>query len=161
VLIRPICAADAARNADFISALSPPSKHYLFLGGIAQLSDRALRNLCDPDYAHDMAYVALAVDDTHAEPQREVGVCRYAGANPATGAEISVAVADEWQRKGLGKLLLERLIDYARAHGVKRLYSMDAISNEPMRTLARRVGFSERRDPDDPHQVIYSLDLLS
>lgn len=54
VLIRPICADDVARNADFISALSPPSKHYLFLGGIAQ-SDDALRRLCDPDHAHDMA----------------------------------------------------------------------------------------------------------
>jgi GNAT superfamily N-acetyltransferase len=159
VLIRPICADDVARNADFISALSPPSKHYLFLGGIAQLSDHALRRLCDPDYAHDMAYVALAVDDPRAEPQRQIGVCRYAGATPGTGAEISVAVADEWQRKGLGELLLRRLIDYARAHGVERLYSMDALSNEPMRTLARRVGFTEHRDPEDVHQVIYTLDL--
>lgn len=159
VLIRPIRADDVASNASFIDGLSPPSKHYLFLGGIAHLSDEALRRLCDPDYAHDMAYVALALERDSGAPGRQVGVCRYAGADPGRGAEISVAVADDWQHRGLGRRLLRHLIDYARSHGVKRLYSMDAASNEGMRALARHLGFAAHPDPDDPRQVIYSLDL--
>jgi L-amino acid N-acyltransferase YncA len=70
-----------------------------------------------------------------------------------------VAVADEWQHCGLGKRLLTHLIDYARARGVKRLYSMDSMGNTRMRKLARDVGFSERADPEDASQVIYYLDL--
>jgi hypothetical protein len=35
---------------------------------------------------------------------------------------------------------------------------MDAASNEAMRRLARDVGFAEQPDPDDIHQVIYSLE---
>ena len=159
VLIRPICAGDVASNAKFIEALSPPSKHFLFLGGIAHLSEDALRRLCDPDYAHDMAYVALALEADSDTPTRQVGVCRYAGADAARGAEISVAVADEWQRKGLGGLLLRHLIDYARSHGVKRLYSIDAASNERMRRLARHLEFAQHADPDDPTQIIYSREL--
>ena len=159
VLIRPIRPSDVARNATFIEKLSPPSKHYLFLGGIAQLSDVALRQLCDPDYAHDMAYIALALDARTGEAEDQVGVCRYAGADVPNGAEISVAVADDWQHQGLGKILLCHLIEYARAHSVARLYSMDAIDNQRMRELARAVGFSEYSDPDDIHQLIYSLDL--
>jgi GNAT superfamily N-acetyltransferase len=159
VLIRPIRPSDVARNATFVEKLSPPSKHYLFLGGIAQLSDVALRRLCDPDYAHDMAYIALALDARTGEPGDQVGVCRFAGGDPLRGAEISVAVADDWQRQGLGKTLLRHLIDYARARGVARLYSMDPIDNVRMRKLARDVGFSEYPDPDDIHQLIYSLDL--
>jgi GNAT superfamily N-acetyltransferase len=88
---------------------------------------------------------------------REIGLCRYAGADSAGGAEISVAVADDYQHRGLGKLLLCRLVEYARLHGVGRLYSMDSRSNTAMRRLARDVGFSEHPDPDDVHQVIYSL----
>ena len=160
VLVRPIRATDVAHNAAFIEKLSSPSKHFLFLGGIAHLSDEALRRLCDPDYAHDMAYVALAAAGQAGE-QRQVGVCRYAGADPAKGAEISVAVADDWQHQGLGKLLLRRLIDYARGRGVKRLYSMDAANNERMRKLAREIGFAEHPDPDDRRQIIYSLELQS
>lgn len=154
VTIRPIRRADIARTAAFIDALSFESKHALFLGGVAQLSDAELQRLCDPLDSRDMAYVA-----TTSEPsgEREIGVCRYAGAGSADGAEISVAVADDWQHQGLGKLLLIRLIDYARAHGVRRLYSMDAASNQAIRRLAHAVGFSEHGDPNDVHQVIYSL----
>lgn len=159
VLVRAIRADDVARNARFIEELSPPSRHFLFLAGIARLSDDALQRLCDPDYAHDMAYVALAAEGDSGAPGRQVGVCRYAGADPVRGAEISVAVADAWQHKGLGRRLLRHLIDYARSHGVKRLYSIDAASNEAMRALARHLGFAAHTDPDDPRQVIYSLDL--
>ena len=157
VTIRPIQRDDVERNVAFLDALSPPSKHFLFLGGIARLSDEELKRLCDPDYAHDMAYVAVATDPNAPGGQRQVGVCRYAGADDATGAEISVAVADDWQDRGLGKLLLRRLIEHARTHGVRRLYSMDSAANEPMRRLARDVGFREQPDPDDIRQVIYSL----
>ena len=156
VLIRPIGPSDVARNAAFIEKLSPPSKHFLFLGGISQLSDAALQQLCDPDQAHDMAYIALGGSGAD---ERQVGICRYAGADPVQGAEISVAVADDWQRKGLAKLLLRHLIHHARAHGVKRLYSMDAANNHRMRKLAQHVGFSEQPDPDDIRQVIFSLEL--
>jgi RimJ/RimL family protein N-acetyltransferase len=161
VLIRPIRPSDLKRNAQFIDELSPPSKHHLFLGGVAQLREAALRRLCDPDYAHDMAYIAIGLDRRTGEAREQVGVCRYAGADPFKGAEISVAVADAWQHQGLGRILLGRLIDYARGHGVRRLYSVDAIANDGMRKLARAVGFREYPDSDDVHQVIYSLDLSS
>ena len=154
VTIRPIRLDDVARTAAFIDALSMASKHALFLGGITRLSDAALRQLCDSGDSRDMAYVATVPG---ADGERQVGVCRYAAADAAEGAEISVAVADDWQHQGLGKLLLRRLIAYARAHGVRRLYSIDAASNQPMRRLARDVGFSEQADRDDVHQVIYSL----
>lgn len=159
VLVRPIQPKDVDGNARFIDKLSQPSKHFLFLAGIAQLSDTALRHLCDPDYAHDMAYIAFGLDPGTGETRQQVGVCRYAGANPEKGAEISVAVADAWQHQGLGKILLRHLIDYARAHGVPRLYSVDAANNVRMRELAHGLGFAEQPDPDDVSQVIYSLDL--
>ena len=153
--IRPIRRDDLARTAAFIDALSPQSKHALFLGGIARLSDAALKRLCDSSSPVDMAYVATV---GAAGAERQIGVCRYAGgSDAAAGAEISVAVADDWQHQGLGKLLLGRLIEHARARGISRLYSMDSASNDAMRRLAHDVGFSEQRDPDDIHQVIYSL----
>jgi GNAT superfamily N-acetyltransferase len=153
--IRPIRRDDVARTAAFIDALSPQSKHALFLGGIARLSDAALARLCDSSHPFDMAYVATVPAPGG---ERQIAVCRYAGgADADAGAEISVAVADDWQHQGLGKLLLRRLIEHARARGVRRLYSMDSASNDGMRRLAHDVGFSEQRDPDDIHQVIYSL----
>ena len=152
--IRPICRDDIARTEAFIGALSSQSKHSLFLGGVARLSDSEMQRLCNPRDSRDMAYVATV---PVADGERQIGVCRYASADPAEGAEISVAVADNWQHQGLGRLLLRRLIEHARLHGVHRLYSMDAADNHAMRSLAHDVGFSEQPDPDDIHQVIYSL----
>jgi RimJ/RimL family protein N-acetyltransferase len=152
--IRPIRPDDIPRTAAFIEGLSSESTHSLFLGGIVRLSDAELRRLCDPGDARDMAYVATVHG---ADGEQEIGMCRYAGADSPSGAEISVAVADDWQHQGLGTLLLHRLIDHARTHDVRRLYSIDNASNQAIRRLAHALGFREQRDPDDIHQVIYSL----
>lgn len=162
VRIRPICPQDIGRYAAFIDGLSARTRHYLFLAAVAHLSEDRLRRMCEADHAHDMAYVALSEAGPGDEPggERQIGVARYAVADdPSEGAEISVAVADAWQRRGLGTLLLRHLIDYARDRNIPRLYSIDSGTNEPMRKLARQFGFSEQPDPADVHQVIFSLRL--
>ncbi|HEX7081808.1 MAG TPA: GNAT family N-acetyltransferase [Gammaproteobacteria bacterium] len=157
VLTRPIRPEDAAAQAGFIRELSAHSRHLLFLGGVTELRPAELERLCAPDYVHDMAYVAMARDR---DGERQVGLCRYASSKPPCDeAEIAVAVADAWQHKGLATLLLRRLIEHARSHGVKRLYSIDSATNYRMRSLARHLGFVEQPDPDDVHQVLYSMRL--
>jgi RimJ/RimL family protein N-acetyltransferase len=160
VSIRPIQPDDAASQAAFIDGLSMDSRHLLFLGGIAHLSGPELHRLCEPDYAQDMAYVAIP-SGSDADAQ-QVGICRYASSNdPAQGAEIAVAVADAWQHKGLATALMRHLITYARAHDIARLYSVDAAENHQMRKLAAHFGFASQPDPDDIHQVIFSLPLAA
>jgi L-amino acid N-acyltransferase YncA len=73
--------------------------------------------------------------------------------------ELAVTIADAWQNKGLGQLLLKQLIAYARTHGLKQLYSVELADNIAMRDLATEFGMSVKRDPDDTNQVIYSLTL--
>ena len=157
VSIRPIRPEDKAAQAAFFESLSAQSRHLLFLAGVAQLRDTELERLCAPDETREMAYVAVA---STPEGEQHVGVCRYAATQaPCEEAEISVAVADAWQHKGLATLLLKRLIEHARAKGVKRLYSVDSATNHRMRSLARHLGFEERPDPGDVHQVIYTMNL--
>jgi RimJ/RimL family protein N-acetyltransferase len=157
VSVRPIRPSDAAAQAAFFNALSSESKHLLFLSGVAHLRESELERMCAPDPARECAYVAVA---GAAGRETHVGVCRYASSEaPCDEAEISVAVADGWQHKGLATLLLTRLIAHAREQGVKRLYSIDSATNHRMRRLAAHLGFRERPDPDDVHQVIYTMDL--
>ncbi|HET7132743.1 MAG TPA: hypothetical protein VFJ95_10870 [Gammaproteobacteria bacterium] len=61
VTIRPIRRDDVHRNAAFLSALSPPSKHFLFLGAISEFSDEQLRRLCDLDYAQEPRQVIFSL----------------------------------------------------------------------------------------------------
>lgn len=156
IMIRPMRAADMDLEAKFVRGLSPQSRHYRFLGGVKELSDRELKRLCNVDGHRSMAFVASVVENGE---ETVIGVSRYAPNATGDIREMAVTVADAWQNKGLGTRLARQLIQHAREHGVRTLYSMDLADNDAMRHLARDLGMTAVPDPDDPHQVIYSLTL--
>lgn len=156
VQIRPICELDAAAERAFIEGLSTKSMHNRFLGLVAHPTDEFVEQLTDIDYLNDVALVAVT-EDTGSE--RIVGVSRYATDSAQERCECAVVVADDWQNKGLGTALMKHLIDIARLRGLRVMESVDLAENVEMRELARYLGFESRPDPDDPHQVIYTLSL--
>ncbi len=156
ITIRPIRISDVEMEAEFIRRLSPQTKHYRFFGGVKELSPTEVSNLCDVDGRHSMAFV---VTIRQGGRETEIGVSRYAPNSHADVREIAVTVADEWQHKGLGTMLMQQLIKSAQLNGVKQLYSIDLSDNAAMRSLARDLGMNANRDPSDAHQVIYSLPL--
>lgn len=156
VLIRPIHAADAALEKKFIERLSPASRRYRFLGSIGEPSDELLRRMTDIDYRRDVAFVALVHRDGE---KREVGVSRFSLGADGRTCECAVTIADEWQHKGLGVVLMRHLIEVARARGIRSMVSYDAADNAAMRELADFLGFRRAADPADPRQVVHTLSL--
>jgi len=156
VTIRPLQSSDAQIEAEFVRNLSDETKHFRFLGAVKELSAADLKRLCNIDGQHNMAFVATVREDGR---ESQIGVSRYAEGAKSDVREMAVTVADSWQHKGLGRLLAHQLINYARAHGVKQLYSVDFAENTAMHHLAHDLGMNARRSPDDPTQVIYSLSL--
>lgn len=156
VLIRPLAAQDRAREEDFIQRLSPAARRLRFLGVFKTASPTLLDQLMKTDDPQAMAFVALAHDDGQL---REVGISRYSATDDAQRGECAVTVAEDWQQRGLGALLMRHLIDCARRHGYRQLFSIDAADNEPMRELAHYLGFQRRRDPGDAALVIHTLEL--
>lgn len=156
VLIRPIRKTDAALERAFIERLSDESRRFRFLGYMKSPSAEMVKRLTDIDYRREMAFVALIHD---AGEKKEIGVSRYSVGADGKSCECAVAVADDWQGRGLGALLMRHLIDVAREQGIKQMMSIDASENTQMRDLASYLGFQRKPDPGDPHQVIYSLDL--
>lgn len=156
VLIRPIAGADVGIEREFIERLSPQSRRYRFLGEVASPSSALLDRLTHPDPAHEAAFVALIADGAH---KREIGVARFSADSDERSCECAVAVADEWQGRGLATLLMRHLIEIARQRGFRRMYSIDARDNENMRELAEFLGFQRQADPNDTTQVVHSLSL--
>nr|WP_082334034.1 GNAT family N-acetyltransferase [Pseudomonas syringae] len=155
MLIRPLKAEDREREFAFIKNLSPESRHSRFLVTMKEPGEPLLDQLMDIDYQQRMAYIALHMDDGLLT---EIGVARYA-ADDAAQCESAIAIADAWQRKGLGRQLMGHLIDAARINGFQHMMSMDSASNSPMRHLARALGFTSGGDPLDATQVVYRLHL--
>tara|TARA_R110001592_G_scaffold363372_2_gene686223 strand:+ start:101331 stop:101765 length:435 start_codon:yes stop_codon:yes gene_type:complete len=143
-------------EAEFMHRLSPSTKHFRFLGGVQELSPELLRSFCNVDGHYSMAFVATILEDGK---EVEIGVSRYAPNANEDVREMAVTVADEWQDHEIGRLLTEKLMEFAKGHGVRRLYSVDLADNTSMRSLAKDIGMSRQRDPEDAHQVIYSVSL--
>lgn len=156
ITIRPIRLMDQAMEAEFVRRLSPESRHFRFLGGMRELPPAMVRAFCDVDGRHSMAFVATVNVDGQ---ETEVGVARFSPNSADDVREMAVTVADAWQHKGLGTTLAKQLIEFAKDHGVRELYSVDLAENSAMRHLAHDLGMTAHPDPEDAHQVIYSLRL--
>lgn len=156
VTIRALRKEDKGFEREFIRNLSPESRWMRFLGQIGEPGDALIRRLTELDYQHDMAFIALSREGGILH---EVGVSRYSLAPDGQSCECAVTVADAWQGKGLGTILMRDLIDIARKRGVHSMFSIDANENGRMRELARDLGFRREQDPDDPTRVIHRLTL--
>ena len=156
VSIRPIHALDVELERRFIEGLSPQSRRFRFLESMKSPSDALLKQMTTIDPVTDAAYVALA--GTGAE-EREIGVARFSAAPDGNDCEFAVTVSDEWQHRGLGSVLMKRLIETARARGIESIHSSDAADNEAMRKFADHLNYHHKRDPDDAELVRYSVDL--
>ena len=114
--------------------------------------------MTDLDGQHEIAFVAVIQDGAH---EIIVGVSRYSTDHDGLNCECAVTVADRWQRKGLGTLLMKHLIEVARAKGMRRMTAVVSAENLQMKDLARQLGFHIRVDPEDASQALHELVLDS
>jgi GNAT superfamily N-acetyltransferase len=138
VLIREVHSGDAPLLADGFARLSYESRQLRFLSSKPNLSAAELRYLTEIEHHNHEALGALNPADG-----RGLGIARYIR-NPddVEGAEVAVAVVDDWQRRGLAIELLSRLADRARQEGIRRFTALVAADNAAVVGLLedRRVG---------------------
>jgi GNAT superfamily N-acetyltransferase len=123
----------------FVDALSVASRFNRFHSAGHTIHDSVINHLTDVD---QLNHVALAAFDD-AEPGRMIAEARYL-VDEQCSAEFAIAVADPWQRKGLGRALASILLGHARTHHVNRIWGTVQRSNKAMQVLARRLGFTAR-----------------
>ena len=108
------------------------------------------------DYDRELALIALDGDHT---AEAIVAVARYVGNPDQESAEFAIAVADAWHGRGLGRAMMQALIACATKRGFRRLVGVVLASNEPMLAMCRKLGLALERDPEDPEQVVVTLEL--
>jgi acetyltransferase len=154
VVLRTISPNDASLLQAFVRRLSSRSRRFRFFVALTELSAAQLERLVNVDPARDLALVALS---GRQEGTAIVAEARYAGAKDADNAEFAIAVADEFQGRGLGTHLVKRLLATARRRGVQRLFGEINVENRPMLAFARQVGFRLRISLHDHSVVIASM----
>lgn len=127
-----------------VQRMSPRSRRLRFASPLGNLSDAQLDYLTDFDQEDRIAWCAFEAD---AEKEVGVGLARYVRLVDKPGvAEFAVTVVDAYQRRGLGTLLLGRLLGTAREHGIGVLRGYVLPENEAMLRLGRRFGAQVGRD---------------
>jgi acetyltransferase len=135
--VRPIRPADAALYPLFLERTDPEDMRRRFLSPTPTIPPPMLTRLTQLDYDRDIAFVALE------QPLGELaGIVRY-GADPdRRAAEYGVLVRSDLKGRGLGRLLMQKLIGYARQQGLGELFGTVLADNEPMLRLCRELGFA-------------------
>ena len=137
--VRPIRPEDADMEQAFVRRLSPESRYFRFMGAVRELTPSMLVRFTQIDYDREMAFVAVRREENGAET--EVAVARYITNPDGRSCEFAIVVEDTWQRRGLGRLLMQRLIEVAQARGLSTMIGYVIANNAGMQKLCSGLGF--------------------
>lgn len=137
IVVRAVRTEDAPLLLEgFEEHFSERSRYQRFLGAKRRMSPRELAYFTDVD--HDAHEAIGALDATTG---LGIGIARYVREAPGSPtAEAAVAVADEWQGRGVGGALLEHLRARAREAGVREFTASLLTTNRAMLSLFERLG---------------------
>jgi GNAT superfamily N-acetyltransferase len=136
-LLRTARESDTDRIREFVCSLSARSQYFRFFAAVAPPSTSLMRALCG---AAGSADILLVTDGLGAV------IGHGMAADQAGGSDIGVVVADRWQQRGIGTLLLAALVDRAAGRGVRTLVLDVLPANELM------LGIIARRWPAAPRE---------
>jgi len=146
VTLRAIRPEDADMAQEFVRNLSQNSRYFRFMNSVRELTPAMLIRFTQIDYDREMAFVAVREEGGR---EIEIGVARYVTSPDARTCEFALVVADAWQGRGLGRRVLERLIEVARSRGLKAMVGNVLAVNQPMLALCGTLGFEVSNHPDD------------
>jgi acetyltransferase len=148
LLLRPLRPEDEPALQDLAQHMNPEDLRLRFFTPMKGLSHALAARLSQIDYDREMAVMARRDDDGAI-----LGVARFSADPDNRRAEFAVALRSDWKGKGLGYLLMARIIDIARGRGIGEMIGDVLHENEPMLRLAKSLGFKLSSHPDDPELV--------
>jgi RimJ/RimL family protein N-acetyltransferase len=138
VLIRPVRAEDVVLYTEFLRDVSADDLRLRFFARIAELSAEEAAKLTHLDYRHEMAFIAL--DESTG---RMLGLVRLKDELDESTAEFAILVRSRFKGHGLGWLLMRRIVDYAKAKGLRSVYGDVLVDNTTMLQMCAELGFRE------------------
>ncbi len=154
IFIRPMRPEDEDLVRRFLEHVSPEDLRLRFFAPIKDFGHAFIARLTQLDYARAMAFNAI----DEATGEMVGGVRLVADANYETG-EYAVLLRSDLKGRGLGWKLMELIIEYARAEGVRRIEGQVLSENVVMLRMCRELGFSIQPEPDsgDIQRVVLQL----
>ena len=154
ILVRPVRPEDEPLYGPFFAAVTPTDLRLRFFAPVKEFSHAFIARFTQIDYARAMAFIAIE-EATGAM----LGVVRlHADADYVSG-EYAILVRSDLKGRGLGWQLMQFIIEYARAEGIRSIHGQVLQENTTMLDMCRELGFQIVSDPQEPSCVVATLPL--
>jgi RimJ/RimL family protein N-acetyltransferase len=155
IFVRPVRPEDESLYGPFVAAVSAEDARLRFLGPVRDFSRAVLARFTQLDYARAMAFIGL--DEQTGEM---LGVARlHTVADDDKTAEYAIIVRSDMKGHGLGWLLMQLIIEYARSKNYQTVLGRVLHENMAMLRMCKELGFHIAMDPDEPPVSIVTLAL--
>jgi RimJ/RimL family protein N-acetyltransferase len=147
VRIRAMRPADEAELLQAFERMSDDARYMRFMRSVREPNMARVRKTLAsfPDSGLGIVATVPATDGVDI-----VGSALYVIGGDRSNCEFAVHVGSAFGGAGLARTLMTALIDSATRRGLKEMEGFVLAANQPMLGLARRLGFTIARDPDDP-----------
>jgi len=141
VVIRPIRPEDEAAERAFLDGLCTATKQRRFMHLARSVDEGLLRYFTHVDSERHLAFVCEAGSAI-------VGDARCVANPDGRSCELGIVVADDWHHTGVAQLLMDALLNAARARGFERMQGIVLADNRDMLDFTRELGFETSLAPE-------------
>jgi acetyltransferase len=154
VFVRPIRPQEERLYGPFFEHVTAEDLRLRFFALVKDFGHAYVARFTQIDYARAMAFIAI-----ESATEAMLGVVRLHSDANYTSGEYAILVRSDLKGRGLGWVLMQQIIDYARAEGLKTIEGQILRQNATMLTMCRELGFSIAPDQNDPDICVASLPL--
>jgi len=154
ILVRPVRPEDEPLYPPFFAAVTPADLRLRFFAPVKEFSHTFIARFTQIDYARAMAFIAI--DEATGAM---LGVVRLHADSDYASGEYAILVRSDLKGHGLGWLLMQLIIEYARSEGIRSIKGQVLQENTMMLEMCRSLGFQIESDPQEPSDVIVTLPL--
>ncbi|MBD8526276.1 GNAT family N-acetyltransferase [Pseudomarimonas arenosa] len=148
LLIRPIAPVDEIRHQAFFARLEANDLQSRFHSQLSCISTADRQRMLSPASATEVWLIALLLDATGL--LEIVATANAVSTEDNIEAVCGIVVRSDLKHRGLGRLLLQRLVACARRRGTQRMVCSVSRENAAMRGLVTKTGFLlDRSEPCD------------
>ena len=147
LLLRPIRPEDGPAHVAFFNALTPDDVRYRMFVRIRELQPSQLARFTQIDYDREMAFIATRRNSEGVTETLAVG--RVVADPDNITAEFAVTVRSDLKGMGLGKIMMQKLIDYCRSRGTREIVGEALPQNSRITGMVKKLGFTVKTKDEE------------
>ncbi|OAF01184.1 GCN5 family acetyltransferase [Bradyrhizobium centrolobii] len=145
IFVRPLRPEDEPTIHEFLRHVTPHDLRLRFFAPMKEFTHEFIARLTQLDYARAMAFIAF--DEATNEM---VGVVRIHSDSIYENGEYAILLRSDLKGRGLGWVLMQLIIEYAKSEGLKTISGDVLQENIVMLDMCRELGFEVKADPTEP-----------